>query len=371
MKRLVLITTVVVAILAAGGLITAASGVVPTKASSGHWAITSWFLHFAMRRSAATHSLGVEVPALDGEALVLKGAAYYELSCRSCHGAPGSAPPPITQGMLPRPRELSPLIPERSPRQLFHIVKHGIKFTGMPAFPSQERDDEVWAVVAFLLRLPSLDAAGYQQLARPVAAAHPVPPPLSKSPVLSAALAQCVQCHGESGHSRSSLVPTLARQRSGYVEDALRAYAGGRRHSGMMQPFAKPLDEAAITRLVAHYAGLPSPPVSAKSLGSPESSGWRQADQIARQGIPARRVPACFECHDPGGHRASERFPTLRGQPADYLRKQLELFHENRRGGGPSAHLMQPIAARLTAEEIEVLSQYFSALTPESPAPRP
>ena len=72
-----------------------------------------------------------------------------------------------------------------------------------------------------------------------------------------------------------------------------------------------------------------------------------------------------------GGHRASARFPSLRGQPAEYLRRQLELFHADRRGGGPSAHLMQPIAARLTADEIEVLSRYFAALPPEPAAPRP
>jgi hypothetical protein len=52
-----------------------------------------------------------------------------------------------------------------TPEQLFSIVKHGIKFTGMPAWPVQQRDDEVWAMVAFLRRLPDLDAAGYRRLA--------------------------------------------------------------------------------------------------------------------------------------------------------------------------------------------------------------
>jgi hypothetical protein len=52
-----------------------------------------------------------------------------------------------------------------TPEQLFSIVKHGIKFTGMPAWPVQQRDDDVWAMVAFLRRLPDLDAAGYRRLA--------------------------------------------------------------------------------------------------------------------------------------------------------------------------------------------------------------
>ena len=49
-------------VLAAGGLLVAASGIVPLKASSGHWSITAWFLHFAMRRSVATHTLGLQAP---------------------------------------------------------------------------------------------------------------------------------------------------------------------------------------------------------------------------------------------------------------------------------------------------------------------
>ena len=35
----------------------------------------------------------------------------------------------------------------------------------MPAWAAQQRDDEVWALVAFLRRLPSLDAQSYRALA--------------------------------------------------------------------------------------------------------------------------------------------------------------------------------------------------------------
>mgnify|MGYP003298824914 CR=1 FL=1 len=31
--------------------------------------------------------------------------------------------------------------------ELFSIVKHGLKFTGMPAWPTQSRDDEVRRVI--------------------------------------------------------------------------------------------------------------------------------------------------------------------------------------------------------------------------------
>ena len=140
MKRWILRASVVGAILAAGGFIVAASGVISIKASSGHWAITEWFLRFSMKRSIATHSLGINVPAnLASQNLIVQGARHYEIGCRSCHGAPGLARPRIVRGMLPPPPDLVPRIRESNPQKLFYVVKHGMKFTGMPAWPSQQR----------------------------------------------------------------------------------------------------------------------------------------------------------------------------------------------------------------------------------------
>ena len=82
------------AILAVGGMLVVVSGLVPIKASSGHWRITSWLLHFAMRRSVATHSLG---PAGPGARCSTSGAA----GCRPLRDRLSSLPrqsgPPTAQ----------------------------------------------------------------------------------------------------------------------------------------------------------------------------------------------------------------------------------------------------------------------------------
>src|SRR5688572_21118940 len=150
--------------LALGGLVVAASGAVPIEASSGHWAITEWFLQFSKRRSVATHTLGMDLPALESPSLVLKGAGHYETGCRPCHGGPDLRRPTLARAMTPPPPDLRGRVAEWDSEELFYIVKHGIKLTGMPAWPTQERDDEVLAVVAFLLELPDLDADGYRRL---------------------------------------------------------------------------------------------------------------------------------------------------------------------------------------------------------------
>ena len=140
------------------------SGIVPIKASSGHWAITAIILDFAKVRSVATHSWGITSPPLDDDLLITRGAGHYENGCLPCHGGPGRVIPPVMAAMTPTPPELRERLSRWRPEELFSIVKHGIKFTGMPAWPAQQRDDEVWAIVAFLRRLPELDASAYQRL---------------------------------------------------------------------------------------------------------------------------------------------------------------------------------------------------------------
>ena len=59
------------------GLIVVASGIVPLRASSGHWKITAAVLDFAKVRSVTTYSIGIRPPLpLDDPALVQIGRAH-------------------------------------------------------------------------------------------------------------------------------------------------------------------------------------------------------------------------------------------------------------------------------------------------------
>lgn len=82
LKHWVLRIVALVGALGIAGFLVAASGIIPIKASSGHWAITRWFLNFSMERSVATHSVGLEAPRLDEPWLVLKGAGPYRPGTR-------------------------------------------------------------------------------------------------------------------------------------------------------------------------------------------------------------------------------------------------------------------------------------------------
>jgi len=359
---------IAVAALAFLGFLVAASGVIPIRASSGHWRVTHWFLDFSKRRSVATQTLGADAPDLSADWLVLKGAGHYEGGCSPCHGSPIQGRPRIAAAMTPAPPWLPDHVGRWDPEELVYIVEHGIKFTGMPAWPARGRTDEVHAVVAFLRELPGLDAAGYRRL---VYGDEPIDPrdlPLRDLPGSAAAprsvLASCARCHGTDGLSRGSpAFPKLAGQRVAYLRNAMAAYADGSRRSGIMQPIAAGLSPADHEEVVAFYARLPGAGNEA-TTDADAAARIARGRRIAEEGIPERGVPSCIDCHGPHAGRRNAAYPDLAGQFEDYLVLQLELFAAGYRGGSKFAHLMDKVARRLRPDEMRAAAAFYASLPP-------
>lgn len=347
------------------GTVVIASGVVPVKASSGHLPITSWLLHFAMQRSVATHSRGIVPPPLDEEALVVRGATQFEAGCVWCHGAPGTSQPRIVMHMTPHPPELSREIGNWDAAELFYIVRHGVKFTGMPGWPSPQREDEVWAIVAFLQRFPEMNFSQYAELSGRTlrdaqreavrTAAHRGGDRQALTPTI--AIERCVACHGADGQGRH-VHPKLAGQSARYLVAALKAYREGERHSGVMGPIAAPLSDAQIDELAAYYQELGS--FSATVAPAGDQQVLSLGAEIARNGLLKERAGACVECHDHSHGQPNLRYPKLDGQNQGYLIQQLHLFRSGSRGGSDYSHIMENIAESLSDEQIAAVAAYYA-----------
>jgi cytochrome c553 len=361
-KRWIFRIAAFLAIAAFGGFLFVASGIMPIKASSGHWAITAWLLNYAMRRSVVTHSLAMNAPRLDDPALVVKGATHYEFGCRPCHGGPQLPQPVIAGRMTPHPPHLPPEIPKWQSEELFYIVKHGVKFTGMPAWPAQQRDDEVWAVVAFLLKVPNLSADEYHKLARSLTAPAATIKDLSETKPAPRVISEnCARCHIIDNRARDlSVFPILAGQRPNYLFASLLAFAQGERHSGIMQPLAASLSATDMREIAQYYGNLPGP--AAAPVSNEIAPAIERGREIAMRGIPSRRVPACSACHGPNPVRRNPIYPELAGQHSDYLALQLDLFKKQSRGGTPYAHIMHRVAGRLTPEQMRDVTLYYGSL---------
>ncbi len=160
------LTTLVVGILALGA---AAAGVVYSgaynvAATDKHWPITYWVLNQAVHRSVERQSADIEAPELGGEQQLLAGAANFDAMCAGCHAPPGARPSVAAQGMNPEPPGLAHAGAEMSASEIYWILKHGIKASGMPAWGSTHSDADLWAMTAFVKQWPEMSETDYEQM---------------------------------------------------------------------------------------------------------------------------------------------------------------------------------------------------------------
>jgi cytochrome c553 len=280
------------------GIVVLVSGVVPVKASSGHWQITRWFLDFASDRSVSFHSRGTQPPE-DGELRAVRlgdvrlGEEIFQTNCRFCHGLPGKEQPPVARGMTPTPPRLDRSLLEKEPRELHYIIQHGIKFAGMPAWPVPARGDEVWPVVAYLrkslerfsgvmmpvshdLTNQEIDAlskhyheATWNDVRTRVDDDVADQAAIERGRELATVgdrgrkIPSCQKCHGPQAENRRDDYPNLAGQSKWYLQQQLELFEkrsrGGARTARLMHPIADKLSKRDRSDLAAFYASLQTP----------------------------------------------------------------------------------------------------------------
>jgi mono/diheme cytochrome c family protein len=150
-----------VAALGLGGLAFMYSGAYNVAATAEHTPVVRWALQTTQARSVkARGDRAPKAPPFDS-ALVVSGFDGFRDMCVECHGAPGVDPGVTGQGLNPEPPELSEEAEEMSDGELFWVTKHGVKFTGMPAFGLTHSDEDIWALVAFMRELQEMTPEEY------------------------------------------------------------------------------------------------------------------------------------------------------------------------------------------------------------------
>jgi mono/diheme cytochrome c family protein len=150
-------------------------------------AIVRWALIQVRTASIDRHAQDRPPASINDPASVQAGAkAFAAHNCANCHGAPGVGWAKFSEGLHPDPPDLKEVVDHISPSQLFWVIKNGINMTGMPSFAlAGVKDDEIWSIVAFLKKLPSVSEADYKVWTAPpaaVPAATPAPPPVAPVP---------------------------------------------------------------------------------------------------------------------------------------------------------------------------------------------
>jgi mono/diheme cytochrome c family protein len=199
------------AALAVAGLLGAAAfiyaGVFDVAATKHHTALSFYVLHYAMERSvkARVHYIVPPKDLGDGQRIA-SGMALYKEHCAKCHGGPGVGPEAIALSMRPEPPNLVEPGRDWPDREIYWVIKHGVKMSGMPGWEYRLSEREMWDLTAFTKAMHTISPLDYKRDApapqKPpvmtsVVAAAPTPPQGGNPKAGRYAIYQymCATCH--------------------------------------------------------------------------------------------------------------------------------------------------------------------------------
>lgn len=358
-----LIVFTAIGIMGAAGFVL--SGVYNVAASVRHFSITEYVIKVVLWRSIAFHSRGgPEAPDLTDPDLIRLGANHFAAGCAPCHGSPVQDGSAAVERMYPTPPPLDHVRDDFDTSELFWIVQNGFKFTGMPAWPGEGREDEVWPLVAYLEHLPETSPAEFAAMTGQTGGTfgpqHGLDFGVGFEPTREGLLRYCATCHGEAGaRPVDGLVPALAGQNTAYLRRSLEEYRLNQRQSGMMETVATGLDAETIAELAAHFSQ--ARPADRPVQRAPDADSIERGREIALHGVPKERVAPCASCHS--GDR-SDQFPRLTGLSARYIKVQLQLFHDGVRAQSPYAEIMHNVARHMDEAQMGDVAAYLASLPP-------
>ncbi len=356
-----------------------------------------WFyhvVHSTFKRWVSANAADLTPPDnLYEEGRIALGAQHFAQNCVRCHGAPGLGQSPMVLAMKPTPQHLPSVVNQFTDSELFWILQNGVMMSAMPAWPTVDREDEIWSMVAFVRLLDEMEPATYLDLVTPEpnqeqeidfgllvdtrdmeyhTRRYPMEEHLYAAPTGGFAdyafagipLAQCTTCHGAdgSGAATDGEAPNLTLQTADYLASALHSYASADRHSAFMQVVASQLSDQQIDRLATYYADV-LPDVATVVDSAPDEELVAHGAELAAEGRPSDGISACQDCHGAAGltDDAGVMVPQLAAQNETFMIRQLRQFREGGRGETAIWSPMVGVARNMTEEDILAAAAYYSS----------
>ena len=168
--------------------------------------------------------------------------------------------------------------------------------------------------------------------------------------------AVCAACHSTDGNSVVGNFPKLAGQGEKYLLKQLNDIKSGARMVPEMTGMLTNLNDQDLADISAYYAS------KKVQLGQAAADQVELGQTIYRAGVAEKGVAACTACHGPNGKGiGSAAYPSLSGQHAQYVASTLNKFSKGERNNDP-AQMMRDIASKLSAAEMQAVSQYVQGL---------
>jgi cytochrome c553 len=169
----------------------------------------------------------------------------------------------------------------------------------------------------------------------------------------------CAACHGMDGNSMVATWPKLAGQHESYLVRQITLIKSGARPVPEMAAITPGLSDQDILDLAAYFSS------QTNNGGVADESLVELGARVYRAGNAETGVPACMACHGPAGEgNPLSGYPALAGQHAVYTANRLTRFKGGENWGekDASSQVMNGVAARMSAEEIQAVASYIEGL---------
>jgi thiosulfate dehydrogenase len=128
----------------------------------------------AVDASTDRHAPDVKNPIAPSDDNLATGAKLYLDHCAGCHGVPSNPDSTFARSFYPPVPRFFQNAPDMPENQNFYIIKHGIRWTGMPAWNQTLAPEQIWQLVTFLSHIQKLPPAA-QKILGPTEPAQPEP----------------------------------------------------------------------------------------------------------------------------------------------------------------------------------------------------
>jgi mono/diheme cytochrome c family protein len=162
-KLFILGFVTIMAVFAVGAVGFLKLGLADVQADANTPAWASQLQKFTVQASVRRRAAKTQSPVPPTDENLIAGGKVFLNACAGCHGKPGK--PPSNPPEYLSPPKFFEAGTHYSEPELFWIVKHGIRRTGMSAYGPFYSDQQLWTVAAFVKRmnrLPSTVLEGIQ-----------------------------------------------------------------------------------------------------------------------------------------------------------------------------------------------------------------
>ena len=166
MRNFILGVVVVILIIVVGGLIYSRAGFMSVVADQSPSSIEKWVASRALDASMERQAQHIQSPIPPTDQNLIDGMKFYTMNCALCHGTVTKRPSDLGAAFYPPAPQII-MHPLDDPEwHLFYAIKHGVRWTAMPAWGKVATDEYIWKTSMFLSRVDHLPPAVQQAIGK-------------------------------------------------------------------------------------------------------------------------------------------------------------------------------------------------------------